>query len=125
MKDKIFLGIQVLAGLVLIVFGLNKFLHFIPMGVPVPEMGEYMKALMATGFIFPIVAVIEILTGLAFIRDKFAGLMAIVITPIIANALLAHLFLDPSGAGGAVFVLFATIIVMIRHKDIYIKIFEA
>ena len=125
MKDKIFLGIQIVSGLMLVMFGLNKFLHFIPMPPPTPEMGAYMKALMATGFIFPVIAVIEIIAGLAFITNKFAGLMAIVVTPIIVNALLAHIFLDPSGAGGAGFILFAIIIVMIRHKDRYRDIFNA
>ncbi|MFK5976636.1 MAG: hypothetical protein QM493_09030 [Sulfurovum sp.] len=125
MKDKIFLGIQILSGLMLVVFGLNKFLHFMPMPPMSPEMVEYMTALMATGFMFPLIAVIEILAGLAFISNKFAGLMAIIVTPVIVNALLAHIFLDPSGAGGAGFILFAIIIVMIRHKDRYSEIFKA
>ncbi len=125
MKDKIFLGIQILSGLMLVVFGLNKFLHFMPMPPASPEMGEYMKALFATGFIFPIIAVIEILAGLAFIANKFTALMAVIVMPVMLNALLAHLFLDPAGAGGAAFVLFAIIIVMIRYKERYREIFKA
>lgn len=125
MKDKIFLGIQILSGLMLVVFGLNKFLHFMPMPPASPEMGEYMKALFATGFIFPIIAVIEILAGLAFIANKFTALMAVIVMPVMLNALLAHLFLDPAGIGGALFIVVAIIVVMIRYKERYREIFKA
>lgn len=125
MKDKIFLGIQILSGLMLVVFGLNKFLHFMPMPPASPEMGEYMKALFATGFIFPIIAVIEILAGLSFIANKFTALMAVIVMPVMLNALLAHLFLDPAGIGGALFIVVAIIVVMIRYKERYREIFKA
>ena len=125
MKDKIFLGIQILSGLMLVVFGLNKFLHFMPMPPASPEMGEYMKALFATGFIFPIIAVVEIVAGLSFIANKFTALMAVIVMPVMLNALLAHLFLDPAGIGGALFIVVAIIVVMIRYKERYREIFKA
>lgn len=124
MKDKVFLGIQIVAGLMLVVFGLNKFLHFIPMGEPAPAMGEYMGALFKTGFLFPLIAVIEIVTGLAFVSNKFAALMAVIIMPVMVNAFLAHLFLDPAGIGPASFIIIAVLIVMLRFKDRYSGIFK-
>jgi len=124
MMQKVFLGIQVVAGLMLVVFGLNKFLDFIPMAAPAPEMGTYMSALFATGFIFPLIAVIEIVSGLAFISNKFASFMVLIMAPVMVNALLAHLFLDPAGIGGAAFISFALIIIIIRNKDRYAEIFK-
>ena len=124
MKDKVLLGIQIVAGLMLVVFGLNKFLHFIPMGEPAPAMGEYMGALFKTGFLFPLIAVIEILAGISFVSNKFASLMAVIVMPVMINAFLAHLFLDPAGIGGATFIIGAIVIVMIRYKKRYSEIFK-
>lgn len=125
MKDKVFFGIQLLAGLMLVVFGLNKFLHFIPMAPPPGEMGVFMGALFATGYLFPLIAVIEVLAGIAFLTNKYTPIMAIILMPVMVNASLAHLFLDPAGIGGAAFLTIATVIVMIRHKDRYNGLCEA
>lgn len=125
MKEKVFLGFQILAGLMLIVFGLNKFLQFITMSPPAPAMGEYLGALFKTGFIFPLIAVIEILAGLSFVANKYASLMVIIVMPVMVNAFLAHLFLDPAGIGGSSFILAALLIIIIRHKDRYSEIFKA
>jgi len=125
MKEKIFIGIQVIAGLLLVMFGSNTFLQFMPMPEMTPIMGEFMGALYKTGYIFPISAILEIVAGIAFLSNKFASLMAIVVMPIMLNALLSHLFLDPSGIGAAAFIVFAIIIVMIRNKDRYSEIFKA
>ncbi len=119
MKDKIFLSIQILAGLMLVMFGLNKFLNFIPMP-PAPEtMGAFMGALFATGYFMKLVAVVEIVAGVAFLANKFAPLMAVVLMPVMINATLAHLFLDPAGIGGAAMLTLFTVLVMIRHKEAY------
>ena len=125
MKNKIFLGVQVLSGIMLVVFGLNGFLQFIPMPQPPVEMGQYMGALFTTGFIFPIVAVIEILAGVSFIVNKYTSFMAIIVMPIMINAFLAHLFLDLAGIGGSAFLIIATLIVMIKNKERYQAIFKA
>ncbi|MFK5976779.1 MAG: hypothetical protein QM493_09750 [Sulfurovum sp.] len=124
MKNKIFLGIQVISGLMLVVFGLNGFLHFMPMPKPDPLMGAYLGALFATGFIFPIVATIELIAGIAYLSNKFAPLMAVILMPIMLNAFLSHLFLDIGGIGGSLFILIATIIVMLKNKERYRKIFK-
>lgn len=125
MKNKIFLAIQVLAGVMLIVFGLNKFLHFIPMSQPVPEMGAFIGALIHTGYMFPLIASIEILAGLAFVTNKFVPLAAIIVIPVMLNAFLAHLFLEPAGIGGAAFILTAIILTMVHHKSAYQGVLKA
>ena len=125
MKNKVFLGIQILAGLMLVVFGLNKFLNFIPMPPASAEMGAFMGALFATGYFMKLVAVVEIVAGLSFITNKFAALIAVVVIPVMLNATLAHLFLDPSGIGGAAILTLVIIIVMVHHKDAYSKILSS
>lgn len=125
MKNKVFLGIQILSGLMLVMFGLNKFLNFIPMPPPSAEMGVFMGALFGTGYFMKLVAVVEIVAGLSFITNKFTALMAVVLMPVMVNATLAHLFLDPSGIGGAAMLTLFTIIVMVHHKDAYSKLLSS
>ncbi|MFT7003841.1 MAG: putative oxidoreductase [Sulfurimonas sp.] len=125
MKDKVFLGIQILAGLMLVVFGLNKFLNFIPMPPASAEMSAFMGALFTTGYFMKLVAIVEIVAGLSFITNKFTALMAVVVIPVMVNATLAHLFLDPSGIGGALILTVFTILVMVGHKDAYSKILSS
>lgn len=119
MKDKIFLGIQILTGLLLIMFGLNKFLHFIPMPPPPEAMGAFMGALFGTGYLMTLVAIVEISAGIAFVWNKCSALFAVVLMPVMLNAFLAHLFLDPAGIAAAAVILLFTIVIMIRHKEAY------
>ena len=88
MKTKVFFGIQIIVGILLVVFGLNKFLHFIPNPPVAQEMGEYMSALYKTGYMMPFVGSVQILAGLAFVLNKYTSLMAIVIVPVMLNAVL-------------------------------------
>jgi len=125
MKDKVFISVQVLIGLMLVVFGLNKFLHFIPMPPPAGEMGAYMGALFQTGFLFPLIAVIEIVAGLSLVANKFAPLMILVVIPVMVNAFLAHLFLDSAGIGGSAFILVGLVVSMVRHKERYTALLKA
>lgn len=124
MKNKIFITIQIISGLMLLIFGLNTFLQFMPMPQASEQMSAYTYALFSTGFIFPIIATIEIIAGIAFIINKFTSLMAILIMPIMLNALLAHIFLDLSGIGASLFITLTIIIVMIRNKDRYASLLK-
>jgi len=122
---KVFLAVQIIAGLMLVVFGLNKFLQFIPMAAPALEMGAYLGALGATGFLFPLIAVIEIVAGIAFVINKYVALMVLFIAPVMLNAFLAHLFLDPAGIGGSAFIMLILISIIINHKERYSEVFKA
>jgi len=125
MKTKLFMGVQLLAGLMLVVFGSNKFLGFIEMQPGSVAMGAFMMALFQSGYLMKLVAVVEIVAGLSFLLNKYAALMAVVLLPVMLNAFLAHLFLDPGGIGGATVLLVFTVIIMMRNKDRYRDIMKA
>jgi|VirMetMinimDraft_7_1064189.scaffolds.fasta_scaffold27904_3 uncharacterized membrane protein YphA (DoxX/SURF4 family) len=125
MNEKVVLGIRVLLGLGMVVFGLNKFLNFIP--VPPPESPEalaLMGAFVASGYIMPIVAIVEIITGIAFLANKFVPLMAIVLFPVMLNAFLFHAVLDPVGVAGSAVFLALNIVLMFANKPAYEKILQ-
>lgn len=125
MKEKIIVSLQVLVGLTLVLFGANGFLQFLQMPTPSAQMGAWLGAIYQTGYIFPLIAAIELVTGLAFVFNKFASLMAIILMPVMLNALFAHLFLnDASRMGPALFITLGIVLVMLRNKERYNAIFK-
>lgn len=124
MKNKIFFLSRLVSGVLLVVFGLNGFLQFMPMPQPTPEMGQYLGALAKSGFIFPIVSVLQIIVGLAYLGNKFVALSSIIILPIIINAFLAHLFLDINGIGASLILLILISLLMIKYKEQYSEILK-
>ncbi len=118
MNTKVFLILRILLGLFVIVFGLNKFLNFIPMEAPTGDAGAYFAALMSSKTLM-LVAIVEIVAGLALIFNKYGALLAIILMSISVNAFLFHAVLDPAGIGGAVVLLLLNIAVLFGYKDSY------
>jgi putative oxidoreductase len=96
--------IRIALAILLIVFGANKFLHFIPLPQMVGSAGDFMNSLGATGYIFPIVGIIEVFVGIMLLLRKWIPFVLIVLAPISLNILLFHLFLDIPGVGAALLV---------------------
>ena len=100
MKEKISLIAGGLLGLVFVIFGLNFFLHFIPIP-PLPEgspAAAFMGAAYTTGFL-TFVKILEILGGVLVAIPKTRGLGLLILGPIIVNILAFHIFI----AGGGLF----------------------
>ena len=126
MQNKIILGLQMVAGLLLVVFGLNGFFHFIPMPQPSPEMGAWLGAIFKIGYLFPLIALIEIVAGLSYLSNKFSALMAVILMPVMLNALLAHIFLnDIGGSSSAFFIVCVTLLVLYKNREKYSELFKA
>jgi uncharacterized membrane protein YphA (DoxX/SURF4 family) len=96
--------IRILLGLSLLVFGLNKALHFLPMPPMEGDSAKFMMALASSGYIFKIVMVMEILTGLALLTNRFVPLFLVMFAPITVNIICYHLSFNLAGIGGAAFV---------------------
>jgi len=125
MKTKLFLGIQIVAGLLLVLFGLNGFLQFLTMPPSNEVMSAFTYAVYNTGYIFPLMAFVMLLAGISFIINKYTALTAVLVLPFILNAFLAHIFLDMNGIAPSAFILFALILVMFKNKTSYALIFKA
>jgi len=117
MKTKVEMITRILLGLLMVVFGLNKFLHFLPMP-PMPEKaGAFMGALMATGYFFPFLAITEITIGLLFIINKAKLLAIVMLAPITINILLFHINLDIAGITAGAVVAILHIVQIVINKD--------
>ncbi len=84
-------------GLVFTVFGLNFFLHFLPMPPAPPRAAAFAGALFASGYLFPLLKATEVAAGLLLLSGLLVPLSLAVLAPIIINIVGFHLFLEPSG----------------------------
>ncbi|RMG46396.1 MAG: DoxX family protein [Acidobacteria bacterium] len=97
MKRWIDLGARVLLGLIFFVFGLNGFLHFLPMPELAGPARSMMEALAGTGYFFPVLKLVETISGAALLADLFVPLALVLLAPVVVQIALFHLFLDPAG----------------------------
>lgn len=121
MKNKILFVLCLLAGLMFMNAGLDKFFHYMPMPKDMPEkMVKAGMAFMEIGWLMPLVGATEVLGGLLLIVPRTRALGAIVILPVLIGILLANISMAPSGLP-IVLVLIAIIAwVMIDNREKYL-----
>ena len=116
--------ISILLGLVLITFGLNKFFTFMPV-VELSAPGlEFMGAFVKVGYGMTIVAIVEIVSGILIATNKFRALALVILFPIMLNALLFHVFLDPENIFPAVLAVGMNSFLMYSSKEKYSPLFQ-
>ncbi len=104
MNSKLTMVLRILLGLILLIFGANKFLDFMP-HMEMPEAaGNLMGAMMASGYMLKLVGASEVVVGLLLLIKKWVPFALIVLAPISVNMILFHLFLAPAGIGPAAIV---------------------
>ena len=95
--QKAVLGARIVLGLIFTVFGLNGFFHFLPLPELSEEAGAFMGALAATGYMFPLIKLTEVVGGVMLLAGRFVPLGLTLLAPVVVNILLFHLVLDPAG----------------------------
>ena len=86
-------------GLVFTVFGLNFFLHFLPMPPMPAQAGAFVAALLGSGYLFPVLKATQVVAGAMLLSGRFVPLALALLAPIILNIVGFHLFLAPAGIG--------------------------
>jgi putative oxidoreductase len=115
--------VRIILGIILIVFGANKFLHFIPMEGPTGSAGDFMNSLGATGYVLPFIGAMEIVIGALLLFKKWGAFALIVLVPISLNILLFHLFLDIPGVSLALLIVVLNGILIYKHWPQYKPLF--
>jgi putative oxidoreductase len=87
---------RILLGLLFLVFGLNGFLHFIPMPPPPGVAGQYLGVLFVSHYLVFVFAV-EVIGGALLLANRFVPLALLLLGPIIVNILLFHSLMAPEG----------------------------
>jgi len=117
--SKIKVVVRYLLGAMLLVFGLNGFFQFMPMPPLTPEAGEFMGALVKTGYMMPFISVIKIVCGILLLSNKYVSLALVLVFPVLLNAFSFHLFLDLGGIAGALFAIAMNIFLLFVNKENY------
>ncbi|HEX6242093.1 MAG TPA: DoxX family protein [Polyangiales bacterium] len=79
-------------------FGLNGFFQFLPAPPPAPaEAMSFLGALLASGYMFPLIKGTEVVAGLLLLGNRFVPLALALLAPIVVNIVAYHAFLAPAG----------------------------
>ena len=107
---------RILLGLLFLVFGLNGFLHFIPMAPPAGLAGQYMGALFLSHYLVA-VFLLQTIGGALLLANRFVPLALVLLGPVLVNILLFHALMAPEGLPMALFatVLWAILFYAVRR----------
>jgi putative oxidoreductase len=112
-----------LLGLVFLVFGLNGFLHFIPMtGLPPGLAGQSLRALIASHYVY-FVSAFQIAGGVLLLVNRYVALGLTLLGPVIVNIILFHLLMEHSGLVLALIVAILWGIVAFRQRQYFSSLF--
>src|SRR6266436_4248449 len=92
-----------LAGLIFLVFGLNGFLHFIPLPPPGGIAGQFMGALYVSHYLRVIFG-FQVIAGVLLLVIRYVPLAVAILAPVLVNILTFHALMAPSGLPLALFV---------------------
>jgi len=123
MNAKLSMILRILLGLMLVVFGANHIHSFMPpMALPTAA-GNFMMAMMATGYFLKFVGIYLVILGLLLIFKKWVPFALIVLAPFSVNVLLFHLALAPSAIIIAVIVAVLNILLIYDNWGSYKGLF--
>lgn len=124
MKNKSILVARILLGAALLTFGLNGFFHFMPNPPATAEAGALLGALAKTGYFFPFVKAIEVVTGLLLLSNKFVAFALVLFTPILVGIAQINLILNPSGIPITIFLLGLHLFLAYQYRAHYKSLFQ-
>jgi len=123
-KSIIFNVVSALFGLMMITAGLNKFFYFMA-NPEMPEAGNaLMEAFIASNWIMPLVAIIEIVGGVLFIIPKTRALGAITILPVIVGILLFNIVLAPDNIPFGAILFSINVWAILENKSKYLPMIQ-
>jgi len=122
-------------GLMLLAFGLNKFLWFMPDFdfTGYPEAEHLFNALRFSGhgaeptghgYIMNMVGATEIIVGLLFVLKKWVPFALVMLVPISINVVAFHLFVNPPNIGPALAVAVVNGYLIYQYRKSYGTLFK-
>src|SRR5215813_12358126 len=113
-----------LAGVIFLVFGLNGFLHFIPLPPPDGVAGQFMGALFVSHYLTLIFA-LQVIGGVLLLVNRYVPLALAVLAPVIVNILSFHVLMAPSGLPLALFVAVLWAVIFINVRPAFSGLFQS
>lgn len=113
---------RLLLGLIFLVFGLNGFLHFIPMPPPTGVAAQFFGAIFASNY-WVVIFGIQVLGGLLLLINRYVPLALTLLAPVIVNIVFFHALMAPAGLPLAIVVVTLWTILAVRNKQYFAGIF--
>lgn len=113
-----------LLGLVFLIFGLNGFLHFIPMPLPSGVVGQFLGAMFVSKYLF-VVSGLQVVSGALLLINRYVPIALTILGPIIVNILLFHGLRNSAGIGLAIFVTILWGVIFFSVRSAFAGIFQA
>jgi uncharacterized membrane protein YphA (DoxX/SURF4 family) len=123
MKTTILIS-RILLGLLFLVFGLNGFLHFIPMPPPSGLAGQYVGALFVSHYLSA-VFLLETVAGFLLLVNRFTPLALTILAPVLVNIVLFHACMAPTGYAPAVVAVGLWLVLFFRERAAFSGLFVA
>jgi putative oxidoreductase len=113
-----------LLGLTFFVFGLNKFLNFLPSGpLPGGVAGQFMSAMLATKYLM-LVGVFEGVGGILLLFNRYVPLALALLAPVIVNILFVNAVMVPSMLPSGLLVTICWALVYMRHRAAFAALYK-
>jgi len=113
-----------LLGFIFLVFGLNGFLHFIPMPPPSGVAGQFLGSMFVTKYLL-VVSALQVIGGGLLLINRYVPIALTILGPIIVNILLFHSLMNPEGLGLALIVTILWAVVFASVRSAFAGIFQA
>ena len=112
-----------LLGVIFLVFGLNGFLHFIPMPLPPGVAGQFFMALGVSHY-FVIVFLLQLVAAVLLLVGRYVALALAIIAPVVVNILCYHAFMAPSGLPMAVILSVLWLLAAVNVRQAFAGLFQ-
>ncbi|MDQ8180886.1 hypothetical protein [Pelagicoccus sp. SDUM812005] len=116
--SKLTLAARYLLALMMLVFGLNKFLGFMPAPELSGQAATFMGAI-ASSFVWPTLGILYIASAALLAANKGVGLATVLLAPLAYSAFMFHLTLDPANILPAGLFVALVVVVMIGNAPKY------
>ncbi|MEW6337645.1 MAG: DoxX family membrane protein [Acidobacteriota bacterium] len=110
---------RVLMGLLFLFSSITYFFELITPPPLTGAMKTFNDGLEASVYLLPTAKLVELLCGVAFVVGRFVPLATVLISPIIVNIVLIHVFLAPEGLLVALFLVIANALLAFRFREAY------
>ena len=119
---KVALVARILLGLIFLLFGLNGFLHFIPMPPPTGLAEQYFTVLFVSHYLV-LVFLVQVIGGVLLLANRFVPLAIALLGPVLVNILMFHVLLAPAGLPLALFTAALWLIVFFSVRQAFAGLF--
>lgn len=111
-----------LLGVIFLVFGMNGFLHFMPMPLPPGVAGQFFMALGVSHY-FVVVFLLQVVAGVLLLAGRYVPLALAIIAPVVVNILCFHAFMAPSGLPMAVILVVLWLLTVVKVRSAFAGLF--